>query len=356
MNAAKLACAWLALAIAPAIAQDTITMYGVVDMALVREAGGKNGSLTKLTSGVPMGSRIGIMGSEQLGNGLKAVFVLENGFQADTGEVGQGGLLFGRQAYVGLQGRFGSVLVGRQYTPHYQAVVIADPFGSGYVADSKNLFATSGNAFSRMDNTVKYITPTMAGASVELAVAPGESNAGRAGGRQLGAAVDVRRGRLRMRFGYHARTEDGAPGHAADTGRNTVLAAVYDVGVARVHGAYGRNRGPNSAVLRHTANPYGQPQPATASTDSADAMLGILLPFGQHALMLSVIRKDDRGALDQDARQTAVGYRYALSQRTELYAVHAHIDNRHGAAYTVGNASEGGSGDRATSLGMRHAF
>jgi len=356
MNAAKFACAWLALAIAPAIAQDTITLYGVVDMALVREAGGKHGSLTKLTSGVPMGSRIGIMGSELLGNGLKAVFVLENGFQADTGEVGQGGLLFGRQAYVGLQGRFGSMLVGRQYTPHYQSVVIADPFGSGYVADSKNLFATSGNAFSRMDNTVKYISPAMGGISIELAAAPGDSSAGHAGGRQLGAAVDARRGRLRMRFGYHKRRSDSVPGQAPGRGRNIVLAAVYDLGIVRVHGAYGRNRGPNSAVLRNTANPYGQLQPAMASIDSADAMLGILLPLGPHALMLSVIRKNDRGALDQDARQTAVGYRYALSKRTELYAVHARIDNRHGAAYTVGNASEGGSGDRATSLGMRHAF
>jgi len=356
MNSAKLACAWLAMSAIPAIAQDAITMYGVVDMALVRESGGKNGSLTKLTSGVPMGSRIGITGSEDLGHGLKAVFVLENGFQADTGEVGQGGLLFGRQAYVGLQGRFGSVLAGRQYTPHYQTVVIADPFGSGYVADSKNLFATSGNAFSRMDNTVKYISPTMNGVSIELAAAPGEGRIERAAGRQLGGAVDARRGRLRMRFGYHERKRDGAPGRAADSGRNTVLAAVYDLGGVRLHGAYGRNRGPNSAVLRNTANPYGQAQPATASTDSADAMLGVLLPFGPHALMLSVIRKDDRGARDQDARQSAVGYRYALSKRTELYAVYARIDNRHGAAYTVGNASEGGSGDRAASLGVRHAF
>lgn len=360
MNKTKLALAltsaWLAMASAPAAAQDALALYGVVDMALVREAGGKHGALTKLTSGVPMGSRIGIKGSEDLGHGLRAVFVLENGFHADTGEAGQGGLGFGRQAYVGLQGGFGSVLVGRQYTPQYLAVVIADPFGSGYVADSKNVFATSGNAFSRMDNAVKYISPTVHGASIELAAAPGERTGDGTAGRQLGAAFDLVAGRLRVRAGYHERNGDAGPEGRVDTGRNTVLAMVYDFGRVRLHGAFGRNEGPGSSVLRNTANPYGAAQAPEASTDSRDAMLGLLLPFGPHALMLSLIHKDDRGALDQDARQSAVGYRYALSGRTDLYAVHAWIANRHGAAYTVGNASEGGSGDRATSLGIRHAF
>lgn len=352
-RASALAGAMLAMAGAPASARDAVTLYGVVDMAVVRESGGKDGALTKLTSGVPMGSRIGVMGSEDLGHGLEAVFVLENGFQADTGEVGQGGLVFGRQAYVGLQGGFGSVLVGRQYTPQYQAVVIADPFGSGYVADSKNVFATSGNAFSRMDNTVKYISPTVHGASIELAVAPGESGAGSTQGRQLGAALDVRSGRLRVRAGYHERNGRTAP---VGTGRNVVLAGVVDLGIVRLHGAVGRNTGPDSSVLRNTANPYGAAQAPQASTDSRDAMAGALVQFGPHALMLSHIRKDDRGPLDQDARQSAVGYRYTLSRRTDLYAVHARIVNRHGAGYTVGNASEGGSGDRATSIGLRHAF
>jgi len=358
MNRAALAFTCLAWVVAPAWvqAQDAITMYGVIDMALVREAGGKNGQLTKLTSGVPMGSRIGFMGSEDLGYGLKALFVLENGFQADTGEVGQGGLVFGRQAYVGLQGRFGSLLVGRQYTPEYQSVVIADPFGSGYVADSKNLFATSGNAFSRMDNTVKYISPALFGVSIELAVAPGEHGGDSPAGRQLGAAIDYRTAKLRVRAGYHERNDDGTPGARVQSGRNSVIGAAYDFGVVRLHGAYGVNHGPNSALLRNTSNPYGQALPALASTDSRDAMAGVTLPFGPHALMLSIIHKDDRGALDQDARQSAIGYRHALSKRTELYAVHAHIVNRHGAAYTAGNASESGSGDRATSIGLRHSF
>ena len=335
---------------AAASAQDGLNIFGVVDMAVVREAGGKDGAITRLTSGVPMGSRIGISGSEDLGGGIKAVFVLENGFQADTGETGQGGLLFGRQVWVGLQGRFGSVLVGRQYTPQYQTVVMADPFGSGYVADSKNLVATSGNAFSRMDNTVKYLSPVADGFAVELAAAPGE--AGLAGtGRQLGAALDYRNRRLRVRLGFHDRANRGAA-----NGRNTLVAATYDLGRVRLSGALGRNRGPNSSVLRSSANPYGAAEAPQPSTDSTDVLVGVQLPIGPHAVMASFIRKDDHDPRDQDARQVALGYRHALSKRTDVYAVHARIVNRHGAAYTVGNASEAGSGDRATSIGLRHAF
>ena len=64
----------------PAFADEAISIYGVIDMALVREAGGKDGALTRLTSGVPMGSRLGFGGSEDLGRGVKALFLLENGF------------------------------------------------------------------------------------------------------------------------------------------------------------------------------------------------------------------------------------------------------------------------------------
>ena len=66
--------------------------------------GRRDRSATKITSGVGAGSRLGFKGSEDLGGGHSAIFLLENGFQADTGAMGQGGLLFGRQIYVGLQG------------------------------------------------------------------------------------------------------------------------------------------------------------------------------------------------------------------------------------------------------------
>lgn len=337
-------------------AQSAITPYGMIDMAVVRESGGSAGSVTKLTSGVSAGSRLGFKGTEDLGNGLSALFVLESGFQGDTGALGQGGLLFGRQAYVGLRGEFGSVLVGRQYTPEYLVVVFADPFGSGYAADSKNIVATSGNSLSRMDNTVKYLSPTVAGVNVELAAAPGEVPGDSAAGRQFGGSIAYAAGPLQVRAGYHNRNNDTATLKNTENGRNVVLAAVYDFGAVKLHALYGANHGLNSSVLRNTSNPFSRATTPVASTNSRDTLIGLTVPFGPHALLASYIHKDDRTLLNQDANQAAIGYRYTLSKRTNVYAVHAWIDNRNGASYTVGNASEAGTGNHGTSVGISHSF
>jgi predicted porin len=337
-----------------AAAQGNVTIYGMIDMAVVRESGGVAGPSTRITSGTTGGSRLGFKGTEDLGKGLKAVFLLENGFQGDTGAMGQGGLLFGRQAYVGLQGGLGTVLVGRQYTPHYLVQAFADPFGSGWVGDSKNLLGTTGNSFSRMDNTVKYISPVVGGFSAELVAAPGEVSGDSASGRQLGGSLAWASGPLQLRLGYHNRNNDTASLHGTENAKNTVLAAVYDFGVLKLHGLYDWNRGLNSSVLRSTTQFFGRP--ALASTDSRDALVGVTVPFGVHALLASYIRKDDRTALNQDASQIALGYRYTLSKRTDLNVAVAKIDNRNGASYTVGSAIESGTGDRSVMAGIRHAF
>ncbi|CAN7422889.1 porin [Pseudoduganella sp. LjRoot289] len=356
MKKSILALATCAAFAGSATAQSSVGMYGLLDMAAVRESGGAAGPITKLGSGVSAGSRLGFKGNEDVGGGLSALFLLESGFQADTGAMGQGGLLFGRQAYVGLQGAFGSVTIGRQYTPQYQTVAAADPFGSGTAGDSKNLMPATGNGTSRMDNAVKFASPSVGGVSGELAYAPGELAGSAAAGRQIGAALTYASGALRARLGYHHRNNDTATVKNLDPAKNAVLALTYDAGIAKAHFAYGSNKGVNSSPLRNTANPFGAAVAPQASVDSRDLMLGVSVPSGPHTALASYIRKDDRGARNQDASQFAVGYRYAVSKRTELYSVYARIENRRGAAYTVGNAIEVGTGDKALNLGIRHTF
>ncbi len=357
MKKSILALAVLGAASGAASAQSSVAVYGLVDVALVRETGAAAGSTTKLTSGVGAGSRLGFKGSEDLGGGLSAVVLLESGYQADTGALGQGGLLFGRQAYVGLQGGFGALTVGRQYTPQYLTVAAVDPFSSGYAGDTKNLMAATGNSASRMDNSLKYVSPAFQGVTGELAYAPGEVSGDNAAGRQIGAALAYAGGPLKVRLGYHNRNNETALVKNVSSARNTVLAVVYDLGALKLHFAYGADKGVNSAPLRNAANPFGYTVAPTASVDSRDLLLGVTVPFGSvHTLMASYIRKNDRTAFNQDAAQLAVGYRYALSKRTELYAAYAHIDNKRGAGYTVGSAIEGGTGDGALNLGIRHAF
>lgn len=340
-----------------ASAQSNVTVYGVVDVGVVSEHGAAAGSVTKLTSGVASGSRLGFKGTEDLGGGLSAVFLLENGFQADTGALGQGGLLFGRQAYVGLASQnAGTVTFGRQYTPEYLTMLAADPFSTGLAGDAANIMPNSGNAASRMDNAIKYVTPNFNGFTGELAYGFGEVAGDTTASRQIGAAVAYANGPLLVRFGYHNRNVATVANAPSDDAKNTLLAATYDFGVAKAHFAYGVNRGTNSSPLRNATNPFGSAVAPAASTDSADLLLGATIPFGTDKVLVSYVRKDDKTAANQDAHQWALGYMHSLSKRTDLYAAYAKISNSNGAGYTVGSAIEAGSGDSAFQFGIRHSF
>jgi predicted porin len=347
----------MALAMGSAAAQSNVTVYGIADAGLALERGGSAGTITKVSSGMEAGARLGFKGSEDLGSGLSAVFLFENGFAFDTGAAGQGGLLFGRQAYVGLASKTaGTVLLGRQYTPEYQTLGFADPFALGLAGDAKNLGAVSGNSSGRMDNSIKYSSPDLQGAMVELAYAPGEVGTSASAGRQYGFALMYRVGPLALRLGQHTRNNDTATVKNAENARNVLLGAVLDVSWGKANFAYGTAKGTNSSPLRNSANPYGASVAPVASKDSKYVMIGTSIVLGAGTLLASYTRKDDAGKLNQDARLLAVGYKYALSKRSDLYAAYGHITNQHGAGYTVGSSIETGSGNSGMNLGMRHNF
>lgn len=118
-SAAALICSFLGT---PAQAQTAVQIYGIVDSGVahltnVNAAGDSITKIPSLTSSFP--SRIGFRGTEDLGGGLQAFFVLENGLALDTGTQQQGGRLFGRQANVGIKGAWGTVTIGRQLNMTY---------------------------------------------------------------------------------------------------------------------------------------------------------------------------------------------------------------------------------------------
>lgn len=145
-------------------AQGSVTLYGILDegITVVNNEGGAHN--VRMESGVYRGSRWGLDGSEDLGGGMKAVFKLENGFSLDNGSLGQGGLMFGRQAYVGLSSPYGTLTFGRQYDAttdfawDYNVAAIA----SGYGFHQGDLDRTLGD---RLDNSVKYRSPDFHGLS-----------------------------------------------------------------------------------------------------------------------------------------------------------------------------------------------
>jgi predicted porin len=116
----------------PALAQSSVTLYGIVDTGVeyVSHANTKGEGIVRMpsiTGSVP--SRWGLRGREDLGGGYSAVFQLENGFNVRGGDAGQGGRLFGRQAWVGLSGPFGTLSLGRQNTMTFYSLLENDIIG-----------------------------------------------------------------------------------------------------------------------------------------------------------------------------------------------------------------------------------
>ncbi|GGC75516.1 porin [Undibacterium terreum] len=313
-----------------ALAQSSTTVYGVADMGLVVENGSAAGSITKLTSGVGYGSRVGFRGTEDLGDGMSTKYVLEAGILMDSGASAQGGLAFGRQAYVGLTGSPGSVTLGRQYTPYYWTLLtVADPFVTGYAGTATNLMANPGRA----NNMALYTTPTIGGVTGELSYSFGEVAGNITASRASGGSLGYVNGPLVIKFSFNNATN--ATG--TDNAKNLLLASAYNFGPVKLHAAYAQNKG-------------------LGTTNTQDGLIGVTVPFGASRILASYVAKNDKSGANRDAHQFGLGYIYNLSKRTELYTAYAHISNKNGATYIVGNGTELGSGNSAFNLGMRHFF
>lgn len=155
----------LAVISLPVFAQSTVTLYGVMDEGFDFTNNVRGGKVYELQSGFAQGSRWGLKGAEDLGGGLKAVFQLENGFNVNNGRLGQGGLMFGRQAYVGLaSNQYGTVTLGRQYDSlvDFLAQTTANGNWAGYLFSHPYDNDNTDNTF-RVNNTVKYTSPTISG-------------------------------------------------------------------------------------------------------------------------------------------------------------------------------------------------
>ncbi|MGH8786925.1 MAG: porin [Cupriavidus necator] len=328
---------------------SSVNLYGVADVGLVHENGAAAGSVTKVTSGMMSGSRVGMRGREELGGGTAAFFTLEAGILMDTGASGQGGLLFGRQAYVGLDASPGRITMGRQYTTLALAQVEFDPFVTGLAGTSANLISAGGRGGSnRVDNALKYNLPgTLGGLDGELSYSFGEVPGGAATNSQFGASLGYSGGNFMGRVAYADAHDANGPGKNA---REVFFGAKYDFGLATGYLNYVINRG---AIV-----------PGTPNFKSEDVLVGASIPVGAGRVVTSYIYKNDRTDANNDAHQFAIGYVHNLSKRTRLYTSYAHIWNRaantaRSGFYRVWNANDVGNplaGNSAFNVGINHAF
>lgn len=375
MKKSLLALAALSVVAGSAAAQSSVTMYGIADVGFVHESGNPAGAINKLTSGVSAGSRLGFRGVEDLGSGLAALFVLETGINLDTGGSAQlasaanpGGTVFGRQTFVGLKSGMGTVTMGRQYNPYFKTVNAVDPFGTGQEGNSGNIMSFTGSN-GRSANSVQYVSPTYAGFNGEILYGFGEVAGNSTRSSVVNAAIGYVNGPLLARVAYQRKYRGTTA--IDDSANQSIFAATYDFGVAKLHAAYARARSPsirtfspgNEIVGFNAA--AGTPfraatsiPAATTPADFRDLLIGTTIPVGAGNILASYIRRQDRTDAHQNANQFAIGYEYSLSKRTTLYTAYSRINNDNGAGYTVGNSGDitAGSGDHGTSVGVRHTF
>jgi len=334
MKKSLLALAVLTAVTGAAYAQSSVTLYGKIDLGLTLDSGAAKS--VRIDSGVTGGSRIGFKGVEDLGGGMKAAFQLETGYCADSAAGAAnfctgGNNFMGRQAHGDLTGAFGALSAGRQYSIGFNNLSTIDPFGTGFAGQINNIVDASG---IRLNNSATYSTPNMGGITASAEIAFGEQTGNWAANRETGAGVNYASGPAYVGFSFYDVSNAAGNGAAR---KNFTLGGTYDFGVIKAHALAQKSSG-------------------AAGLDVLDLMGGVTVPVAGGNVMASYIRHNDRSVSDKDANQIGVGYIYPLSKRTSAYMAFARIHNDNGAAFTVGNATAAGTGDKAFNLGAVHNF
>lgn len=362
---------------AQAQSSSGVELFGRLDLGMVAFKGIQAKTTTVLGSGMSHGSFLGVRGEEDLGQGYKAVFVMEHGLHADSGDTNQpeplsgrrvpeyatrglpdeiapvmqaalGDFLiektkqpfWGRQALLGLITPVGAVLGGRLYTPAYEIFDRYDPMESGNVADPYALLAVPEAMEVRTSRTLQYRIE-IDGLSAALAWSGASSEGLTPTGRFIGGFV-----------GYETPTFSASVAHQQrknSQGRaelsNTVVGAWWKIDAFKLMGSYivARNDHPELglALLAQTEGVSSDPDVQAAFTASAQAV-GRQLQIDSHLVTLGVqyrpapqwrlianharLREDKLAA--GQAQLWGAAMEYNLSKRTALWTAAAYIDNQ----------------------------
>lgn len=400
------------LSASAAMAQSTVTLYGLLDGGYNHVSGLKNGSFNGIASGIMEGSRWGLRGTEDVGGGYKAIFTLESRFELDTGSVTNrpnsgtqlpdrvastvnanlpvglagtplalgtiaaintaigtnafgvnlAGNLFDRQAFAGLVTPFGAFTLGRQYTPAYLTTAAFDASGTQSSLAAGQVASLPAAFDIRLSNTLQYGIQT-GGVTATLMYGAAETSATNPTGRFIGGMVMYKGNGFSVGFGHNEKKNEF--GQKSLT--NNVLGATVDVGPGTLYGQYATIKDENPTGLSPffvTAGPVFQNAYNVAFRQDAKLMhVGYKIMSGPHTVVVAYNRLDDKRAVNADTDSYGATYSYALSKRTNLNAVLTRFNNKgNGQIAPGGNGFLGGvtsaAGVDSTNIafGIRHIF
>ena len=356
-----------AFAAAGTAAAADVTLYGKVDLGLhysYDKVDGQDAVNTfNMQSGQNSGSRFGLKGTEDLGNGVKVGFILENGFNADDGTMGQGNRLFGREANLFVTGDFGTLSMGRvgalsSGMGSYNVVYGYAAFGTGWgdYAGAKSQFNLADR--DRMNNTVTYVTPTFAGFKAYAQYSfesKGQETAGneRKNQRYAGLGLKYDLGSFSTGLVVDTVLNKYASTNTEDS-LGVTWGASYDFGVAKVYGMaqYGKNEnklgGYSTSLLN---NDDGKGNSVKVLSDEGlegyALTLGVTAPVAGGTVFAQANYTDGQASSDAVAKITlgvasanvnfdadvtrwgiAAGYSYPFSKRTYVYTYAAYNEGK----------------------------
>jgi predicted porin len=386
---------------ASAMAQSTVTLYGLIDVGYNRVSGLRQGTVNTIASGIMEGSRFGLKGTEDLGGGYRAIFTMESRLEADTGSVtnrpnsgtqvpdriatsvlaststlplslaqrtaivngvntnlatgGFGvnlnGAVFDRQVYGGLVTPVGAVTLGRQYTPGY---LVSASFDASQTQSSlaAGQVASLPAAFDiRLSNTVQYGIQT-GGVTAALMYGFGEVAGNSSASRFLGGMVMYKTPLFGVGYGHNEKKNE----LGQKSLRNDVLGANVTIGPGALYGLYATIKDDNPSGISTIAAAVGGPPPGGTGIpafgtafqnayniafrqDAALMHIGYRLNVGVHTVVVAYNRLNDKRAVNADTDSYGATYTYALSKRTNLNAVLTRFNNK-----GQGQAAPGGNG------------
>jgi predicted porin len=331
MQKKHLAAALLASFPLIAFAQSNVEIYGKMDAAISSEDNGVTRH-TVINSGNESSSRIGFKGTEDLGGGLKALFNIEAGVAIDTGNADSA--LFGRRSVVGLQGDFGTLTVGREYSPIASIAGATDISGQGFYGSNLSAF---NFVTRRLSNSVNYRSSSMSGFTVLAAYSAGEQPVGQPKADLKGIGLEYAQGALYVGAAYHTINNNVA----GDT-KEYAAGASYKFGAFEVK-----------------ANYFGQ-DPAGANNKFSQYNIGAAYTMGANKFFAGL----QQDKIENGARANGwnIDYSYALSKRTDLYTGYARLNNNDLGNFAMNSSSiklapgKVGADPSVFNVGIRHSF
>lgn len=334
---AAIATTLAALALLPATAAaQNVSVYGQIRLTVNQVKTGSASGIEELRDNA---SRLGFRGSEELGDGLAALFGLELGLSADTGAQADAASAY-RHSYVALRsGSWGAVALGRldsanpTGSPLYSQVTALTSFAPND-AGATAIGTSMLNARNRTSNSIGYITPRFGGFDLRVRGylrGAGTTAEAEDAARSLDVGLNYAAGPLKAAIGW---AKDERSGGLADNEFDSKWQAGlnYDFGAVEAYALVGQDRFRNTPTSRGTVD-YG--------------IVGAALRMGPHKLVLNLLQRDVQRSLTGVRKRQQLGWQYALSKRTELQAFFDHdgIDS-----------SRSDVKVRAIGAGIRHDF